>query len=166
LITLALHGASAAVHDHHAGRVGSFGETIAALDDARGRGDPVEVETLVTRSSYRVLGVLPRLLHAHGVTSWRLAIATFAAQPARAVPRLAMALPFALHAIDRAGRLGLATVIVDAPRCLLGPLAARSVVTAPRSYPTPCQRCAVRPSCAGVEAAYVERFGSGELTPQ
>lgn len=179
--TIALHGAAAAVHDYHAGRTGSFDEAIAAIRAARQAGGPVTVTTAVTRSSYRVLSALPPLLHAHGVAAWRLTlarhgdheVATSAAADAgpttaadRWVPRLAMALPFALHAIDRAVRLGLDAAIIDAPRCLLGPFAARGLVEERRAFPAPCARCAARPACAGVDAAYVDRFGAGELTPQ
>lgn len=160
---IALHGADAAVHDYHSGRAGSFVEAIAALAAAHQRGEAIEVATAITRSSYRGLARLPPLLHAHGVARWTLAVATFA-EPDRFVPRLAMALPFALHAIDRAVRLGIAATIVDAPRCLLGPHAALAIMTEPRSYPAPCEHCAARPQCPGIEAAYVARFGAGELT--
>lgn len=160
MTAIELHGADAAVHDYHAGP-GSFAAAIAALVDT----PAATVTTLVTRSSYRVLSALPALLQAHRVAHWRLPIATSSTHPARLVPRLAMALPFALHAVDRAGKLGVDAAIVDAPLCLLGPLAARAVVTAPRSFPAPCTACTLRPRCGGVDPAYLARFGAAELSP-
>lgn len=167
---IALHGAAAGVHDHHAGRAGSFARALDAIRAARAAGVAPTVTTAITRSSYRVLSELPPLLHAHGVAAWELVLARHGDHPPgeadRWVPRLAMALPFALHAIDRATRLGIAAAIVDAPRCLLGPFADRAIVRERRAYPAPCETCAARPSCPGLDAAYVERFGAGELVTQ
>ena len=76
-----------------------------------------------------------------------------------------MALPHALHAAERARRLGLPTVIVDAPRCLLGPFAAHAEVTRARAFAPACDLCAARAQCPGVDAGYLARFGADELTP-
>lgn len=168
--TIELAGATAAAHDHHAGRLGAFAEAHAAMTAARAAGTAITVDTPLTRSSYRGLGELPVALIALGVARWRLRVVAAEtivadARP-RTIPRLAMALPHALHAAVRARGLGLPTVIVDAPTCLLGPYAAHAERTAPRAYAAPCTRCTLRGGCAGVDAAYLEQFGAGELAPR
>lgn len=170
MITVELHGGAAAVHDHHAGRAGDFTAALAALADARAAGQPTHVVTAITRSNYRVLSSLPPVLHASGVARWTLAVVPLAAEPRfaeeRFVPRLAMALPFALHALDRAVRLGVDARIASAPRCLLGPLATRADDAPARAFGPPCEGCGQRARCPGVDAAYLARFGAGELTRQ
>lgn len=160
-----VYGAAEAVHDYHAG-AGGFTAACAALAAAA---PPVVVETPLTRSSYRALAPLPVWLRSRGVAAWRLRVLAWGELPAeaasRTVPRLAMALPHALHAATRARALGLAVAIVDAPRCLLGPLADALVITAPRVYAGPCDGCAARARCGGVDDAYLTRFGAGELAP-
>lgn len=163
MVAIALHGPDAACHDHHA-EPGAFARAIEALRAARG----ATVTTVLTRSNYRALAAMPALLHAHGAAAWHVVVAQFAEasadQPARA-PRLALALPFALHALARAQQLGVAIAIVDAPRCLLGRFAPALTITAPRSFPAPCAACTARAQCGGVDAAYAARFGPGELAP-
>ena len=164
---VALAGPDAAAHDFHAGRAGAFAEAIAALAAARAADVAVTVATPLTRSSYRVLAALPVLLRGHHVARWQLRVLADAdvapAAVARTIPRLAMALPHALHAAERARRLGLPTTIVDAPRCLLGPFAAHAEATAVRGFAAPCASCAARARCPGVDPAYLDRFGADEL---
>lgn len=165
-----LAGATAAAHDHHAGRIGALADAHATIAEARAAGTAVTVDTPLTRSTYRSLGELPVALVALGVARWRLRV--LASEPIaadarpRTIPRLAMALPHALHAAARARALGLPTVIVDAPTCLLGPYAAHAERTAPRTYAAPCTRCSLRAACPGIDAAYLDRFGAGELAPR
>jgi hypothetical protein len=163
---VALHGPDAVCHDHHA-QSGSFAAAIAHLRAH----DRAIVTTTITRSNYRVLGAMPPLVHGLGAAAWRLRVASFGdfsddEEAGRRVPRLGLALPFALHALQRAAQLGLAIAIVDAPRCLLGGHARALEVTAPRAFPAPCDGCAARDRCAGIDAAYAARFGADELTRQ
>jgi hypothetical protein len=169
IVPVELHGPDAASHDHHAATEGAFAAALATLADARAAGDTTVVTTAVTRSSYRALSSMPALLQRHGVAAWNLRVIRFAEVPAadasRRVPRLALALPFALHALASAARHGVAAYITDAPRCLLGPYARDALRTATASFPSPCTTCAARDRCAGVDPAYVDRFGAGELHP-
>ena len=82
----------------------------------------------------------------------------------RVIPRLALALPFALHALDAAAKLGLPAFVRGAPACLLGPFAAAALEAPARSFSEVCGACPCRPSCAGVDAEYLARFGEGELS--
>lgn len=162
-----LAGPDAAAHDYHAGRAGAFAEAAARLRAARVDGVTLEVETPLTRSSYRVLAAMPVVLAAHGVTRWRLRVLAEAdVEPAaimRTIPRLAMALPHALHAATRARALAIAPTLVDAPHCLLGPFAPLAATERVREYAAPCESCRARAQCPGVDAGYLARFGAGEL---
>ncbi|MBC8066868.1 MAG: radical SAM protein, partial [Deltaproteobacteria bacterium] len=109
---IGLHGARADVHDYHCGTEGGFVAVRTAIAELRGHSITVVVDTMLTRSSFRVLGELPPLLLALGVAAWRVNVPHVAGSAAlafdRVIPRLALALPFALHALDRAHRSGIA----------------------------------------------------------
>lgn len=164
-MSLALHGAAAPVHDYHTGEVGSFDAVLERMDGLRAAGQVVVVDTVLSRSTFRVLSDLPPLLRSRGVAAWRIVVphADDGLSFERLVPRLALALPFALHALSRAERMALSGWIHGAPLCLLGPFAKRALSSAPRAYGAACQRCAVRDRCPGLDPAYLERFGDAEL---
>ncbi|MBK9030455.1 MAG: hypothetical protein IPL61_03790 [Myxococcales bacterium] len=168
-VRIELAGPDAAAHDYHVGQPGAFAAAVAALTRARADRATLEVDTPLTRSSYRALAAMPVVLAAHGVTSWRLRVLAAADVPAdavaRTIPRLAMALPHALHAAARARALGIASVLVDAPYCLLGPFAATARTEQRRAHAEPCTACRARGTCPGVDAVYLARFGAGELAP-
>lgn len=163
-------GPDAASHDYHTTRPGSFDRLWDGVAAARQAGLRVVATTVITRSSYRVLSGLPILLHARGVAAWQLAVplARGHAQDDfdRVYPRLAMALPFALHAVEAARRLGMPTFIRGAPLCLLGPLAARSIDDEARAFHARCEGCAARASCPGIDPVYLARFDGDELRPR
>ena len=164
-----LYGATAACHDYHTAD-GDFAATCVRLGTARADGHAITVVTPLTRSNYRVLVELPPQLCALGVSSWRIAIARGAVLPAdqRAawIPRLAMAIPFALHALTRARQLGLGAIVDGAPLCLLGPHRALAVPAHGDHVAPACLGCALRAGCAGLDTDYLARFGAGELTAQ
>jgi hypothetical protein len=166
-VHLSLHGAEARVHDWHTGKAGSFDAAQRALGQARAAGLDVVVATVLTRSNFRVLSGLPRLLASRGVAAWCVDVPVWRGRAAgdRVVPRLALALPFALHAVDAAGKLGLAAYVRGAPACVLGPFAARALDAPERAFAEVCTACPSRASCRGVDAEYVARFGAGELAP-
>lgn len=162
-------GAEPAVHDHHTGVDGSLKAVLAGVAAVRARGLPVAATTVLTRSNYRVLNALPPLLASRGVAAWQVTTLLVAGRAVGAmdplVPRLALALPYALHALDAAARLGLRAVVSGAPWCLLGPFTARATASAPRAFAPPCEACPLRGTCPGVDATYLARFGHDELAP-
>lgn len=169
-VQVSLHGAEAAVHDYHTGRDGSFDELLAGVAAARAAGIVVVASTVVTRSNFRVLDALARLVHQRGMAAWLLQVPEVAGRAAasfdRVVPRLAMALPFALHAAATARALGLPVLIQGAPLCLLGPFASLALPSPARTYGAVCEKCEARSQCCGVDARYLSRFDADELQPR
>jgi hypothetical protein len=104
------------------------------------------------------------------VAAWLLAVPRTAGGAAdafdRVVPRLGLAMPFALHALHTARTLALPAFVQGAPSCLLGPFAARALPDAPRAYHEVCDGCRARTACSGVDPRYLARFGGDELTPR
>ncbi len=167
---LSLHGPRREVHDYLVGRPGAFDQLVGVAAGARRRRLTVVVNTVVCRSNFRHLAPMPELLRRLGVQGWATSILRIAggaeAHFPALVPRLGMALPHVVHAIDLARRQGLPAWIVGAPWCGLGPYAARSLPSPTRSYPSACEHCPARGRCPGVDARYVEAFGDGELRPR
>lgn len=170
-VHLSVHGADAAVHDYHTGAALSFERAQAALAAARVAGLPVSVTTVLTRSNFRALDRLATWLVARGAAAWCVSVPLVVGRAQvsfdRVVPRLGLALPFALRALVAARARGLAAFISGAPLCLLGPHGAISVAGAEsRAYGAPCAECPARGACPGVDAAYLERFDGDELAPR
>jgi hypothetical protein len=168
-VHLSIHAAEAHAHDWHSGVPGSFEAALRTLAASRASGLQVVVVTLLTRSSFRVLSGVPRLLASRGVAAWCIDVPRWRGRAAsatdRVTPRLSLAVPFALHALDAAVQLGLPGFIRGAPWCVLGPFAARALPGDVRSFAAPCDACPARAACPGVDAEYLERFGSHELAP-
>jgi MoaA/NifB/PqqE/SkfB family radical SAM enzyme len=168
-LQLSIHAPTAEAHDYHTGRVGSFAACVELIARAQRADITVVVATVVTRSNFRELAKLPPVLKRRGVAAWLLEVARphgrAADNFARVVPRVGMAMPWALHALEQARRNALSAWIRGAPLCALGPFAVSSLPTQGREYPPPCGACPSRPHCPGIDSAYVEVFGHSELRP-
>ncbi len=164
---LSIHGPRADVHDYHTGVEGSFEAGMRTLAAARRRGVTVVVTTVLGRSSMRTLAELAPLLAGHGVAAWQITWLRIAGRAAdafdRLVPRLALAVPFALHALDRAQRLGVAVALVGVPACLMGPVAVHLHDDRSGAFSDACAGCAARDVCVGLAPEYLARFGPEEL---
>ena len=167
-VHFSLHGAEASVHDYHTERPGSFDHILAAIHAARVNELPVVVTTVLTKSNFRVLGAMPPLLAARGVAAWLVSVPAIAGRAAvlrdRVVPRLGLALPFALHALGSAHALRMPAWMAGAPLCLLGPFAEHVVPTETRAYAPVCDACPGKSRCPGVDAEYLARFEGDELS--
>jgi hypothetical protein len=167
---LSIHGHLASAHDYHTGIEGSFAGAIELLSSARSRGLDIVVTTVLTRSNARGLADLARVLAARGATAWCIAVPRVRGRAAelfdRVVPRLGVAMPFALHAVQTAESLRLPTFLRGAPLCVLGPFARRAIADTPRAYGDACSTCAARADCPGVEPEYLARFLGDELSPR
>ena len=169
-VHLSLHGLGSVIHDHHTGVDGSFVESADGLAAARQAGLTTVVTTVLTRSNARSLTALAPWLAAQAVAAWCIAVPCTAGRLHtafdRVSPRLAMAMPHALHALATAQQKGVTTFLRGAPLCLLGPFAARSLPDPPGAFdPTRCDGCPARARCPGVDARYLQRFGGDELSP-
>jgi hypothetical protein len=82
------------------------------------------------------------------------------------VPRLAIALPFANHALRTARAHRLVAWISGAPLCLLGHYAGHALPTPPRAYGAACASCPACAVCPGVDPVYLARFYGDELAPR
>jgi hypothetical protein len=169
-VHLSLHAADAQAHDYHTGRTGSLAESLVGLAAARAAGLVVVVTTVVTRSNFRSLAGLPRLLADRGARAWQIAAATAVGRAEQAfdrvVPPLGLAAPFVVHALNAADILGLRAWVRGVPACLLGPFAGRALPETPRAYGAACESCAARSTCCGLDPSYVARFGDAELKPR
>ncbi len=168
-VHVSVHGAGAEVHDYHTGVPGSFAKLMAAIAACRGHGIEVVATTVLTRSNFRVLGDLPWLLKSRDIAGWTVAVPRAAGAAAtafdRVIPRLGLALPFALHALAAARKLGLPAWIRGAPLCNLGPMSALALPSESRAYAAVCADCGVRERCPGLDSSYLLRFGGDELSP-
>ncbi len=160
----------AAAHDFCSGVEGSHAETLAAMARAAGVGRQVVVHTLLTRPAFRSVGGLPRLLAEAGAAAWAITVPRSPAAGQGAalhtwMPRLGLAIPYALRALRESRDLGIVAWIRAAPNCTLGPYGSWAAPAASRAYDTACHGCPARPSCPGVDRAYLARHGGGELHP-
>ncbi len=165
---VSVHGHLAAAHDYHTGVDGSFGALFSVVSAARALGVTVVATTVLTRSNARGLTDLARLLSARGVAAWSIVVPRVRGRAAeifdRVVPRLGIAMPFALHAVSTARSLGMPVFLRGAPLCVLGPFAQYALEDAPRAYGAKCSSCNARSVCPGVEPEYLERFVGDELS--
>lgn len=165
-MTLALHGATAAIHDHVAGQSGDYDVVVASLRAASG----ADVVSAVTRANVRNLAGLARWLsepsRRRSVRSWTL-VWPGSQLPGLSQPRLGMVTPRVLHAATIARQAGLEVRTSGLPACVLGPHAEFAAeATTPRAYAEVCGGCDARAGCPGVPQAYLESFGRDlELRP-
>jgi len=151
---LSIHGEAAAIHDYHVGISGAWEDVHRALFAARSHRLPVAVTTVLTRSNFRSVGELPELLLKEGVSAWTLALPRAVGAARRSyeqvIPRLGMAVPYALRALDHARRRRLSAWIAGAPECLLGPFR-RWALAADGSqvFAPACDGCPAKSRCAG-----------------
>lgn len=115
-LEVSLQGGSAPVHDWHTGAPGSFAETVRGLAAARAAGIPFHVTSVVTRSSFRNLVELVRVVHGLRARALWLSLArpfgrALAARD-RVVPAPELALPYVSLALAEARRLGLRASIL------------------------------------------------------
>jgi len=168
-VQLSIHGDGAAVHDHHVGVAGAWDRVMQALAALRGRSVQVAVVTVLTRSNFRNLQRLPEWLRARGVDAWALVVPRVSGggrwRFEQVIPRLGMAIPHALRAVDAGRRRRLPSWIVGAPQCLLGPYRRWSLAEPePRGYAPGCRGCPAQASCAGIDPIYLARFAGAELS--
>lgn len=189
----ALHGSTAEAHDYLTRAPGSFRQTARGIINVKRRGGRVVTNTVITRSTYRQLAELGRLLVKLGVDQYQLAfphpLGSTAANFASIVPRLTLIAPFVKAGLDPGIRAGRRVMTEAIPYCFLTDgyedYAAERIMPRTRifdaesvldDYSTyrlaegkakgpPCERCLWNVDCEGPWREYPERFGWDELCP-
>lgn len=184
-VAVALHGASASIHEYLVGAPGAFRHTISGVRRCRDAGLTVRVHTVMCRSNLEQLPAIAHLAIHSGATShrWIAARAQGAGlDHARSVvPRLdTLRAPLAAAiAIGHHARIEVETTGV--PLCALpsrGAAAADRIDThpvvrvAPPGFPEPpptyrqgppCAGCRLNQACIGVESHYAATWGWDEI---
>ncbi len=188
----AVHGHVAALHDYLTAAPGSFAQTVTGIRNLKKLGQLVLTNTVVTRSNYRHLSEIARLLLALGVDQFQLAfvhpVGTAGVEFDRVVPRMELAAPYLIEALS-IGYANNRRVMTEAvPPCMLpgweGYVAERIIprtviydaestigdythyrLAEGKMKGPECPRCAYFASCEGPWREYPERFGWEEFRP-
>jgi pyruvate-formate lyase-activating enzyme len=119
----ALHGHLAALHDHLTGAPGAFAQTVTGIRHLKAMGRFVLTNTVVTRSNYRHLPEIARLLVSLGVDQFQLAfvhpVGTAATRFASVVPRMELAAPYLMAGLGVGLAAGRRAYTEAVPACLL-----------------------------------------------
>lgn len=165
-----VHAARAEGHDFLTRTEGSHELVNQAIGAARRRDLVVAVTTVVTRSTFRDLAELAPWLARRSVAAWCIAIPRAAGALVgrfeAIAPRLALAVPYALHAMAQAKSRELPTFISGAPACLLGPFASQLLAGEDLAFGEACGSCEGRDGCHGLDPTYLARFEADELRPR
>lgn len=188
----ALHAPRPEAHDWLTRAPGSFRETLRGIINVKRRGGRVVTNTVITRSSYRLLGELGTLLVRFGVDQYQLAfphpLGSAANDFIAVVPRLTLVAPHLRAGLAPGLRAGIRVMTEAVPLCFLEELedwAAERVMPRTRIFDAesilddysvyrtvegkskglPCQRCRMEPRCEGPWREYPEHYGWSEFIP-
>jgi MoaA/NifB/PqqE/SkfB family radical SAM enzyme len=119
----ALHGHLPALHDFLTGAPGAFSQTVAGIANLKALGQFVLTNSVVTKSSYRHLPELARLLVSLGVDQFQLAfvhpVGTAGDRFASVVPRMELAAPYLMAALRVGLDAGKRACTEAVPYCIL-----------------------------------------------
>ncbi|MDE2290662.1 MAG: radical SAM protein, partial [Elusimicrobia bacterium] len=188
----ALHGSRPEVHDFLVRAPGAWLQTVTGLRNLRRLGLPALANSVVTKSNYRDLPDLARLLVSLGVRQYQFAFVhlagTAAANASWLVPRKALAAPYVQEGLAVGEAAGVPCFVEAFPPCLLGRHARRAsepsiprtrVIDAERvtedytayrrergkAKGPACTPCLHAGSCEGPWREYPELFGWEEFRP-
>ena len=189
----ALHGHTAALHEHLTRVDGSFRQTAQSIRNLKALGQLVITNTVITRSNFRHLPELATLLVRLGVDQYQLAFvhALGTAQEFfhRIVPRMTLIEPYVKRSIQVGNRAGRIVFTEAIPYCFMAGYEehvaerfmprtkifdAKNVVEDYTSYrwtegkakgPV-CQECTWNAVCEGPWKDYVDGYGWAEFLPR
>jgi MoaA/NifB/PqqE/SkfB family radical SAM enzyme len=119
----ALHGHVPALHDFLTSAPGAFAQTVAGIADLKALGQFVLTNTVVTKSNYRHLPDIARLLVSLGVDQLQLAfvhpVGTAGDRFASVVPRMELAAPYLMAALRIGIDAGKRAFTEAVPYCIL-----------------------------------------------
>ncbi len=188
----ALHGHVAALHDYLTGAPGAFAQTVTGIRNLKALGQLVLTNTVVTRSNYRNLPDIAKVLAALGVDQFQLAfvhpVGTAGAEFDRVVPRMELAAPYLAEALGVGMKAGRRVMTEAVPPCVLPgweACIAENIIPRTAIYDAEatiadytryrldegklkgpeCPRCVHFDTCEGPWREYPERFGWDEFHP-
>jgi len=119
----ALHGHVAALHDYLVSVPGAWSQTVQGIKNLKALGQFVITNSVVTKSNYRHLQDLARLLVALGVDQFQFAFVhptgTAGKEFFSVVPRMAMAAPYIAAGLDVGLRAGRRVTTEAVPYCII-----------------------------------------------
>lgn len=188
----ALHGHVAALHDYLTAAPGAFAQTVSGIRNLKSLGQLVLTNTVVTRSNYRHVPEIARLLVALGVDQFQLAfvhpVGTAETEYHRIVPRMDLAAPYLVEGL-RVGVQARRRCMTEAvPPCVLPGwegFVAEKLIPRTTIYDAEatiadytryrldegklkgpdCPRCVHFATCEGPWREYPERYGWEEFRP-
>ncbi len=188
----ALHGHVAALHDYLTASPGSFAQTVTGIRNLKALVQVILTNTVVTRSNYRHLPEIARLLVALGVDQFQLAfvhpVGTAGAEFDRVVPRMELAAPYIAAGLRVGAEAGRRAMTEAVPPCFLPgweSYVAERIIPRTAIYDAEaviadytryrldegklkgpdCPRCVHFAACEGPWREYPERFGWEEFRP-
>ena len=188
----ALHGHVAALHDYLTDAPGAFAQTVAGIRNLKELGQTVLTNTVITKSSYRHLPEIARLLASLGVDQLQLAfvhpVGTAGERFDAVVPRMELVAPYVMDALRLALDGGRRAFTEAIPYCILPGLEecvverfiprtavydAEATIADYSAYRLDegklrgpdCARCAWLDRCEGPWREYPERHGWDEFRP-
>ena len=191
-VSPALHGPDPATHDALTRARGSFRQTVRGIRNARARGLPVVLNSVVVQANVGLLPAMARLFVALDVASFQLAfvhaLGTAGDDIEAVMPRLSRATAPILRALAIGRAAGVPCWTEAVPLCFLPgferhasePRIPRTrIVDADRVVPDytvarrqhgkskgpPCARCALDAVCEGPWREYPETYGWSEFQP-
>ncbi len=188
----ALHGHVAELHDYLTAAPGAFAQTVTGIRNVKALGQVVLTNTVITRSNYRHLAEIARLLVSLGVDQFQLAfvhaVGTAGAELERVVPRVELVAPYLVEALRIGVQASRRTMTEAVPPCILPGLEAHIAeriiprtaiydadakiadytkyrLTEGKLRGPECPRCIHFSWCEGPWREYPERFGWDEFRP-
>jgi MoaA/NifB/PqqE/SkfB family radical SAM enzyme len=189
----ALHGHCAELHDYLTSAPGSFAQTVKAIMNLKELGQVVLTNTVITRSNFRHLPEIAKLLVSLGVDQYQFAfvhpVGTAMVNFDSVVPRMTLIEPFVKKGLDVGIRAGRSVMTEAIPYCFMK---SYEIYVAERIIPRTkileghvtiedytkhrlvegklkgerCKECVFDPYCEGPWREYPERFGHDEFVPR
>lgn len=188
----ALHGHVAALHDYLTAAPGAFAQTVTGIRNLKSLGQLVLTNTVVTRSNYRHLPEIARLLVSLGVDQYQLAfvhpVGTAGTEYDQIVPRMELAAPYLVEGLRVGIRAGKRVMTEAVPPCVIPGYegyVAEGIIPRTAIYDAEstiqdytryrldegklrgpeCPRCVHVAACEGPWREYPERYGWDEFRP-
>ncbi len=189
---LALHGHIPSLHDHLTSSQGSFGQTVNGIRNLKLMGQRVITNTVITKSNFRHLPEIAKLLIYLNVDQFQFA---FVHPIERAkenfesiVPRMKMIMPYVKKGLEIGIKAGKGVMTEGIPYCLMQgyeDYVAEKIIPETKIFESDfivesytdhrqkegkkkvpfCKKCKYYMICEGPWREYPERFGWGEFKP-